>query len=104
MLAGAFTESTVIGTAGDAIQRLSISAEQKTALINNIPVAYAVTYLVGTAFIVWFIPNIGPKLMGVNLKERGQETPGQDFRVRGAGGRCAVHLPELRGASLSSDE
>ncbi len=73
MLAGAFTESTVIGTAGDAINRLSISAEQKTVLINNIPVAYAVTYLVGTAFIVWFIPNIGPKLMGVNLKEEGKK-------------------------------
>jgi len=73
MLAGAFTESTVIGTAGDAIQRLSISAEQKTMLINNIPVAYAVTYLVGTAFIVWFIPNIGPKLMRVNLKEEGKK-------------------------------
>jgi putative transport protein len=73
MLAGAFTESTVIGTAGDAIQRLSISPEQKTMLINNIPVAYAVTYLVGTAFIVWFIPNIGPKLMRVNLKEEGKK-------------------------------
>jgi putative transport protein len=73
MLAGAFTESTVIGTAGDAINRLSISAQEKTALINNIPVAYAVTYLVGTAFIVWFIPNMGPKLMGVNLKEEAKK-------------------------------
>jgi len=73
MLAGAFTESTVIGTAGDAIQRLNIPADQKTMLINNIPVAYAVTYLVGTAFIVWFIPNIGPKLMRVNLKEEGKK-------------------------------
>jgi putative transport protein len=71
MLAGAFTESTVIGTAGDAINRLSISAQEKTILMNNIPVAYAVTYLVGTAFIVWFIPNIGPKLMRINLKEEG---------------------------------
>jgi putative transport protein len=73
MLAGAFTESTVIGTASDAINRLSISAQEKTALMNNIPVAYAVTYLVGTAFIVWFIPNIGPKLMRVNLKEEGKK-------------------------------
>ena len=73
MLAGAFTESTVIGTAGDAINRLSISAQEKAALINNIPVAYAVTYLVGTAFIVWFLPNIGPKLMGVNLKEEAKK-------------------------------
>jgi len=73
MLAGAFTESTVIGTAGDAINRLSISAQEKSILINNIPVAYAVTYLVGTAFIVWFIPNIGPKLMRINLKEEGKK-------------------------------
>jgi putative transport protein len=70
MLAGAFTESTVIGTASDAIGRVaSISSADKTALINNIPVAYAVTYLIGTAFIVWFLPNVGPKLMRVNLKE-----------------------------------
>jgi putative transport protein len=73
MLAGAFTESTVIGTAGDAINRLSISADEKNILINNIPVAYAVTYLIGTAFIVWFIPNIGPKLMRVNLKEEAKK-------------------------------
>ena len=50
LLSGAFTESTVIGTATDAINRLGISEQEKTTLINNIPVAYAVTYLIGTAF------------------------------------------------------
>ena len=69
LLAGAFSESTVIGTAGEAIQRLTLPDAEKTALVNNIPVAYAVTYLVGTAALVWFIPTIGPKLMGVNLKD-----------------------------------
>src|SRR5438067_4533488 len=74
MLAGAFTESTVIGTASDAIGRLAtISDAEKTSLINNIPVAYAVTYLIGTAFIVWFLPNVGPKLMRVNLKEEAKK-------------------------------
>ncbi len=74
MLAGAFTESTVIGTASDAIGRLAtISDAEKTSLINNIPVAYAVTYLIGTAFIVWFLPNVGPKLMRVNLKEEARK-------------------------------
>ena len=77
LLAGAFTESTVIGTAGDAIGRLDLSAAEKTALTNNIPVAYAVTYLVGTGFIVWFLPNIGPKLMGVNLKEEARKLQAQ---------------------------
>src|SRR5262249_5174002 len=73
LLAGAFTESTVIGTAGDAISRLAVSAEEKAALLNNIPVAYAVTYLVGTTAVVWFLPKVGPKLMGVDLKEEARK-------------------------------
>ena len=71
LLAGAFSESTVIGTAGEAINRLTLPDAAKTALLNNIPVAYAVTYLIGTASLVWFIPTIGPKLMGINLREEG---------------------------------
>ncbi len=71
LLAGAFSESTVIGTAGEAIQHLAIPDAEKTALLNNIPVAYAVTYLVGTASLVWFLPTIGPKLMRINLREEG---------------------------------
>jgi len=71
LLAGAFSESTVIGTAGDAIQRLGIPDAEKTALLNNIPVAYAVTYLIGAAAVVWFLPTIGPRLMGINLREEG---------------------------------
>ncbi|HEX5019503.1 MAG TPA: aspartate-alanine antiporter [Candidatus Binatia bacterium] len=77
LLAGAFTESTVIGTAGDAINRLAISAEEKARLLNNIPVAYAVTYLVGTTAVIWFLPTIGPKLMGVNLKEEAKKMQAQ---------------------------
>ncbi|HVO93364.1 MAG TPA: aspartate-alanine antiporter [Terriglobales bacterium] len=77
LLAGAFTESTVIGTAGDAINRLAISAEEKAQLLNNIPVAYAVTYLVGTTAVVWFLPTIGPKLMGVNLKDEAKKMQAQ---------------------------
>ena len=73
MLAGAFTESTVIGTAGDAINRLAIPDAEKAVFINNIPIAYAVTYLIGTAFIVWFYPNVAPRLMGVNLKEEARK-------------------------------
>src|SRR5512139_1162928 len=71
LLAGAFSESTVIGTAGDAIQRLAISDAEKAAHLNAIPVAYAVTYLIGAAAVVWFLPTIGPKLMRVNLREEG---------------------------------
>src|SRR3989440_4405433 len=74
MLAGAFTESTVIGTASDAINRVAtFSDAEKTRLVNNIPVAYAVTYLIGTAFIVWFLPTVGPTLMRVKLKEEARK-------------------------------
>src|SRR5437773_831363 len=77
LLAGAFTESTVIGTAGEAIHRLDLPGAEKIALVNNIPVAYAVTYLIGTAFIVWFLPVVGPRLMGVNLREEGRKLQDQ---------------------------
>jgi putative transport protein len=73
LLAGAFTESTVIGTASDAINHLDITAEEKAQLTNNIPVAYAVSYLVGTAFVVWFLSNLAPRLMRVNLREEGKK-------------------------------
>ena len=77
LLAGAFTESTVIGTAGDAINRLDLPADEKARLINNIPVAYAVTYLIGTAFVIWFVSTIGPRLMRVNLREEAKKLRAQ---------------------------
>jgi putative transport protein len=73
MLAGAFTESTVIGTASESIQRLSIPEAQKTILLNNIPVAYAVTYLVGTTCLVWFLSSLAPKLLKINLRSASRE-------------------------------
>jgi len=68
LMAGAFTESTVIGTAGDTISRLDLPEAEKTRLLNNIPVAYAVSYLVGTGFVVWFLSSLAPRLLKVNLK------------------------------------
>ena len=67
LLAGAFTESTVIGTAGDAITRLGLPQDTTAALLNNIAVAYAVTYLVGTTGAVWFLSSLAPRLLHVDL-------------------------------------
>ena len=67
LLAGAFTESTVIGTAGDAIARLGLPQAAVEQLRNNIAVAYAVTYLVGTTGAVWFLSSIAPRLLRVDL-------------------------------------
>jgi putative transport protein len=73
LLAGAFSESTVIGTAGDAIRKLPIAAAEKTELINAIPVAYTVTYLVGTTSIVWFLSTIAPKILRVDLQQESRK-------------------------------
>jgi putative transport protein len=106
LLAGAFTESTVIGTAGDAINRLDLPAEQKNALINNIPVAYAVTYLIGTAFIVWFLPNIGPRLMGVRLKEEAKKHQSQSGAPEelGPGVQSALTKFAVRAYRVSNEQ
>jgi putative transport protein len=73
LMAGAFTESTVIGTAGDTIARLDLPQEERDRLLNNIPVAYAVSYLVGTGFVVWFLSSLAPRLLKVNLKEESRK-------------------------------
>ena len=73
LMAGAFTESTVIGTASDTIDRLDLPEAEKTRLKNNIPVAYAVSYLVGTGFIVWFLSVAAPRLLGINLKDESRK-------------------------------
>ena len=77
LLAGAFTESTVIGTAGNTISRLGLPEAETTRLLNNIPVAYAVSYLVGTSFVVWFLSSLAPRLLGVNLKEESRKLEAQ---------------------------
>ena len=104
LLAGAFTESTVIGTASDAIGRLSIPAAEKTVLMNNIPVAYAVSYLVGTAFIVWFLPNIGPKLHAGESQGGSQETPRPDIERGRDRSRSPIRLSTLWGPGLPRDQ
>jgi putative transport protein len=73
LLAGAFSESTVIGTASEAIQRLAIPAEEKARLVNHIPVAYAVTYLVGTTAVVWFLSSLAPRLLRIDLRRASRE-------------------------------
>jgi len=77
LMAGAFTESTIIGTAGDTIARLSLPDPEKQRLLNNIPVAYAVSYLVGTSFVVWFLSSLAPRLLGVDLKAESQKLEAQ---------------------------
>lgn len=64
LLAGAQTISAVIGVAEDTINGLNIASSQKSDMINIIPVAYAVTYIFGTAGSAWVLSSLGPKMLG----------------------------------------
>ncbi len=73
LLAGANTISAVIGVATDSINQLPVDAAQKQAYINEIPVAYAVTYIFGTAGTAWFLSVLAPKLLGGDIVQQSKE-------------------------------
>lgn len=73
LLAGASTISAVIGVATDTINQLSIDSALKSEMINKIPVAYAVTYIFGTAGTAWFLSSIGPKILGGDIVKQTKE-------------------------------
>lgn len=70
LFAGAQTVSAVIGVAGDAIGNLNVSAADKEAWTNVIPVAYAVTYIFGTIGSAWLLGSVGPVMLGGFKKVR----------------------------------
>jgi putative transport protein len=67
LLSGACTISAVLGVAADTMGQIGLTPEQHKAMVDAMPVAYAVTYLFGTAGSAWFLASIGPKLLRVNL-------------------------------------
>jgi len=67
LLSGAATSSGALGMATDTINRLDLPADQARAWTDAMPIAYAVTYLFGTAGSAWFLAHVGPRLLGVDL-------------------------------------
>ncbi len=105
LFAGANTNSAIIGIASDTINQLGISSAEKSTALSHITVAFAVTYIFGTAGTAWFLSVIGPKLLGKNVFKQTKEYEaklggsliekdlnseyaysGTDFRVVKAGG------------------
>ena len=103
LMAGAFTESTVIGTASDTIARLNLPDAEKQRLLDNIPVAYAVSYLVGTGFVVWFLSSLAPRLLGVDLKAESKklETKMSTIPTEQPGKRSGYREWDLRAYRLA---
>ncbi|MDF2189963.1 aspartate-alanine antiporter [Paraflavitalea sp. CAU 1676] len=73
LLSGSNTCSAIIGVAGDSISKLDIPDSQKEYWTDQIAVAYAVTYIFGTAGTAWFLSVIGPILLGGNLPQKAKE-------------------------------
>lgn len=69
LLSGASTISAVLGVATNSINQLGITAEQRQAMLDAMPVAYAVTYIFGTAGSAWILATLGPKILRVNLAD-----------------------------------
>ncbi|MEU3064562.1 aspartate-alanine antiporter [Streptomyces subrutilus] len=90
ILAGAATESAVVGTATEAIGKLpGLTAEQIGTYQGHVATAYTVCYLFGLVTIVIYTSQVMPMLMRINLRDASRELW---EKMRGGGG------------SLESDE
>ena len=98
LYSGSQTISAAMGLSTDAINRLGLAADKAKALIDSMPVAYAVTYMFGTMGSAIVIAVLGPKLLGINLvaacKDYEEKHGGGKKEVGGAG--SAWHRWALR--------
>jgi len=117
LAAGGMTQSAIIGTAGDAIAQLGLSAEETKRLQANVAVGYAVTYVFGSFGAILICANLLPRFMGKDLRTAALEAeaglkgggtragPGQAaaapalvgrlFRVEGVDGRTVAEVEGL---------
>jgi len=94
---GSQTLSAAMGLSTDAINRLGMAADQAKALIDSMPIAYAVTYMFGTVGSALVIALFGPVLLGIDLPaacKDYEEKQGGTKEMGGAG--SAWHRWELR--------
>ena len=85
---GSQTISAAMGLSTDAINRLGVAADQAKALIDSMPVAYAVTYMFGTMGSAIVIAVLGPKLLGIDLV-----AACKDYEEKHGGGRKELGGP-----------
>jgi putative transport protein len=86
LYSGSQTISAAMGLSTDAINRLGMAAEEAKALLDSMPVAYAVTYMFGTMGSAVVIAVIGPKLLGINLEAACKDYEQKQGGVKELGG------------------
>jgi putative transport protein len=67
--AGGLTQSAIIGTAGSAIDKLGLTADEATRLQANVAIGYAVTYIFGSFGAIIVCVNILPWFMGRGIRD-----------------------------------
>ncbi len=88
LYAGSQTISASMGLATDAINRLGLDADKTKALLDGMPIAYAVSYMFGTIGSAIVIAVLGPKLLRINLPaacKEYEEKQGGTKEMGGAG-------------------
>jgi aspartate-alanine antiporter len=71
--AGALTATAMMGTAGDALTRLGLPADQASQLTGQMAVGFAITYVFGTVGVIIFVRSVAPRLLGVDMKKAARE-------------------------------
>ena len=69
LAAGAATESAMVGTAIEALNRLGLAPDNFSTWQANVVTAYTLTYVFGLITIVLFTNLLAPKLLGIDLKQ-----------------------------------
>jgi putative transport protein len=67
LYSGSQTISAAMGLSTDAINRLGMPPEQSKAMLDSMPIAYAVSYMFGTVGSAIVIALFGPVLLRMNL-------------------------------------
>ena len=67
LYSGSQTISASIGVASGQIERLGLDAPSTKAILDQIPVGYAVTYIYGTIGSAIVLAQLGPKLLRIDL-------------------------------------
>ncbi|VVE16855.1 transporter [Pandoraea aquatica] len=87
---GGLTQSAIIGTAGDAISRLGLPADEVKRLQSEVAIGYAVTYIFGSLGAIIVCASLVPKLMGRTLKEDSKKA-----ELEMAGGRAVLAADQV---------
>lgn len=104
LYAGSQTISASMGLATDAINRLGLPAEETKALLDGMPVAYAVTYIFGTMGSAIIIALFGPALLRIDLEAACRSYEEKHGGKKAAGGPgTAWHQFELRAYRVRQD-